>query len=59
MVSGVIELRAVETSTGRTLRGIKITKLRGSAFDDEMRPYSITERGMEVYSRIGFRETSI
>lgn len=59
MASGVIELRTIETSTGRTLRGIKITKFRGSGFDDEMRPYSITERGMEVYSRIGFRETSV
>ncbi|ASJ07739.1 ATPase [Thermococcus siculi] len=59
MVSGAIELRRTETSTGRTLRGIKIVKFRGSSFDDELRPYAITEHGMEVYSRVSFKEISI
>jgi len=48
LVSGVIELRTIE-ERGKTLRGIKITKFRGSKFDEEIRPYRITSNGIEVY----------
>ncbi|MCO6042117.1 RAD55 family ATPase [Thermococcus alcaliphilus] len=48
LVSGVIELRSIE-ERGKTLRGIKITKFRGSTFDEEIRPYKITDKGIEVY----------
>jgi KaiC/GvpD/RAD55 family RecA-like ATPase len=50
LVSGVIELRVIE-GRGKPVRGIKITKFRGSAFDEEARPYKITDKGIVVYSR--------
>ena len=50
LVSGVIELRVIE-ERGKTLRGIKITKFRGSTFDEEIRPYRITGKGIEVYHK--------
>ncbi|ASJ09129.1 ATPase [Thermococcus siculi] len=48
LVSGVIELKAFNTS-GRLTRGVRITKLRGSSFDDAIRPYEITDNGIVVY----------
>ncbi|RLF77512.1 ATPase [Thermococci archaeon] len=50
LVSGVIELRTIE-ERGKTLRGIKIIKFRGSTFDEEVRPYRITNKGIEVYHK--------
>jgi len=48
LVSGVIELKMFEVG-GKLSRGIRITKLRGSGFDDSIRQYEITDRGMVVY----------
>ncbi|ASJ03018.1 ATPase [Thermococcus profundus] len=50
LVSGVIEMNVIE-GRGKPLRGIKIRKFRGSSFDEETRPYKITDRGIVVYSR--------
>ncbi|MCD6524012.1 MAG: AAA family ATPase [Thermococcus sp.] len=50
LVSGVIELVTIR-ERGKPLRGIAITKFRGSPFDEELRPYKITDRGIEVYSK--------
>lgn len=50
LVSGVIELREIEEG-GKTLRGIKIVKFRGSAFDEGVRPYRITDEGIKVYHK--------
>ncbi|NJF24184.1 ATPase domain-containing protein [Thermococcus sp. Bubb.Bath] len=50
LVSGVIQLRVVEQN-GKPLRGIKIRKFRGSSFDEEARPYKITDKGIVVYPR--------
>ncbi|WP_082781372.1 RAD55 family ATPase [Thermococcus peptonophilus] len=50
LVSGVIELRVLEQN-GKPLRGIKIRKFRGSSFDEEIRPYKITDSGIVVYWR--------
>jgi len=47
LVNGVIELKRFEKE-GRTVRGIKVTKFRGSSFDEALRPYTITERGIVV-----------
>jgi len=51
-VSGVIELRTFDVG-GKIVRGIKIVKFRGSSFDETMRPYRITDNGVEVYSEEG------
>jgi len=48
LVSGVIEMKPLEKN-GRLMRAVKITKFRGSGFDNVIRPYEITERGMVVY----------
>ncbi|NJE85890.1 ATPase [Thermococcus sp. CX2] len=48
LVSGVIELKTIEVN-GRLLRGIMIRKFRGSSFDEQIRPYKITDHGIEVY----------
>ncbi|AFL94262.1 ATPase, MinD family 1 [Thermococcus cleftensis] len=48
LVNGVIELKTFSMN-GRLSRGIRITKFRGSAFDDAIRPYEITERGIVVH----------
>jgi KaiC/GvpD/RAD55 family RecA-like ATPase len=48
LVSGVIEMKPLERN-GRLMRAVKITKFRGSGFDNVIRPYEITERGMVVY----------
>ncbi|AIF69099.1 hypothetical protein PAP_03395 [Palaeococcus pacificus DY20341] len=56
LVSGVIELRSLDVR-GKTIRGVKITKFRGSMFDEQMRPYKITKKGIKVYSEeIVFQE---
>ncbi len=47
LVSGVIEL-LTSTDSGRIVRGIMIRKFRGSDFDEVIRPYRFTERGIEV-----------
>ncbi|USG99665.1 AAA family ATPase [Thermococcus argininiproducens] len=52
LVSGVIELRTYEIS-GKVVRGIKILKFRGSSFDEQIRPYRLTDRGFEIYSEEG------
>ncbi|WP_365941933.1 ATPase domain-containing protein [Thermococcus sp.] len=49
LVSGVIELRTFEVG-GKTVRGVRVLKLRGSNFDETTRPYKITDQGLEVYS---------
>ena len=49
LVSGVIELKTFEIG-GKTVRGIKVVKFRGSDFDETLRPYKITSNGIEVYS---------
>ncbi|WP_297421136.1 RAD55 family ATPase [Thermococcus sp.] len=48
LTSGVIELRRYEVE-GKTLKGIKVTKFRGSPFDEDVRPYAFTDAGIEVY----------
>ncbi|AMQ19465.1 RAD55 family ATPase [Thermococcus peptonophilus] len=48
LVNGVIELEIFQKE-GRLERALKITKFRGSGFDNVIRPYEITERGMVVY----------
>jgi KaiC/GvpD/RAD55 family RecA-like ATPase len=55
LVSGVIELHTIDVR-GKTLRGIRILKMRGSDFDDVLRPYKITSRGLEVYSDLNLLE---
>ena len=47
LVHGVIELRRFEMD-GRVARGVRITKFRGSSFDDALRPYTITSDGLVV-----------
>ncbi len=48
LTSGVIELRTIEAG-GKILRGIMVKKFRGSPFDEQIRPYRITDNGIEVY----------
>lgn len=48
LVNGVIELELFQKE-GRLERALKITKFRGSGFDNVIRPYEITENGMVVY----------
>lgn len=48
LVSGVIELRMSDFK-GKPVRSIKIVKMRGSSFDEYVRPYRITENGIVVY----------
>ena len=55
LVNGVIELRTIETK-GKIVRGVRISKFRGSDFDETIRPYKITERGIEVYSDVSVVE---
>ncbi|MDI3475038.1 MAG: hypothetical protein PWQ79_698 [Thermococcaceae archaeon] len=49
IVGGIIELRNFEID-GFMVRGIKITKFRGSDFDKALRPYEISDRGIVVYT---------
>jgi len=55
LVSGVIELLSIE-SKGRILRGIRISKMRGSDFDETIRPYKIVSGGIEVYGDLSLFE---
>ncbi|EEB74226.1 ATPase domain-containing protein [Thermococcus sp. AM4] len=48
LVSGVIRLTRV-VSGDKPVRAIQITKFRGSAFDEAMRPYRITSRGIQIF----------
>jgi KaiC/GvpD/RAD55 family RecA-like ATPase len=48
IVSGVIELLSYDIK-GRPIRGIRIKKMRGSDFDEVVRPYKIKPGGIEVY----------
>ncbi|WP_297470640.1 ATPase domain-containing protein [Thermococcus sp.] len=48
LVSGVIEMKLLERD-GKLMRAIKVTKFRGSGFDNVIRPYEITETGMVVH----------
>jgi len=49
LVSGIIEYVEYEVR-GKVLRGIKIKKMRGTKFDDSIRPYRITSKGIKVFS---------
>ncbi len=55
LVSGVIELQTIEFR-GRILRGVRITKFRGSDFDENVRPYRIGRGGIEVYADLNLFE---
>ncbi len=48
MASGVIELLTFDVK-GKVIRGIRIKKMRGTDFDDSIRPYKIKKGGIEVY----------
>jgi len=54
MVSGVIELLRRDVN-GASIRGVRVTKFRGSAVDENTRPLRITSRGMVVLSDRAFR----
>ncbi|WP_456328425.1 ATPase domain-containing protein [Archaeoglobus sp.] len=41
---------------GRIVRAIKIVKMRGSDFDEVLRPYRITDRGIVVYPDLSVSE---
>lgn len=45
---GVINLRILE-DRGMKKRALEIQKMRGSSFDEQLRPMKITERGIVVY----------
>ncbi|WP_297465538.1 ATPase domain-containing protein [Thermococcus sp.] len=49
LVSGVIELKTFNAG-GRLTRALRITKLRGSGFDNAIRSYEITDRGIVVHN---------
>ena len=48
LVNGIIEMHMFEVQ-GRLMRGIRITKFRGSGFEPAVRPYEITDRGLVVH----------
>ena len=50
LVSGIIELQTYEIR-GVCLRGIMIKKIRGSNFDEVIRPYKITKDGFVVFHK--------
>ncbi|WP_297438739.1 ATPase domain-containing protein [Thermococcus sp.] len=49
LVSGIIELKSFDLE-GELVRGIRITKLRGSGFDTALRPYVISDGGIVVFT---------
>jgi len=49
LVSGVIEYVVYEVNR-KTIRGIRIKKMRGTSFDEQVRPYRITSEGIKVYN---------
>ncbi len=55
LVSGVIELHLMDIK-GRTVRGIRISKMRGSDFDEVIRPYRIAKGGIVVYDDLNLFE---
>ncbi len=55
LVSGVIELHLIDVR-GKTLRGLRISKMRGTDFDDTIRPYRIVRGGLEVYDDLSLFE---
>ncbi|MBU7047292.1 MAG: hypothetical protein HXS54_12740 [Theionarchaea archaeon] len=52
---GVLKLHTFIES-GRKRRAIEIQKMRGTGFDEDMRPLKITSSGMEVYNEELFTE---
>jgi circadian clock protein KaiC len=50
LAHGVIVLH-IFVSDKEIVRGIQIEKMRGIAHDDQIRPYKITENGIEVFSQ--------
>ncbi len=55
LVSGVIELHVMDIN-GKTVRGIRISKMRGSDFDEVIRPYKIGRGGLVVYDDLNLFE---
>ncbi len=51
LVSGVIELLSLGVGN-KFIRGIRIVKMRGTDFDENIRPYKIKEGGVEVYPEV-------
>ncbi len=49
LVSGIIELKSFDVD-GELVRGVRVTKLRGSGFDTAIRPYVISEGGIVVFA---------
>ena len=47
--SGVFELKTYEVH-GTVVRGLMIKKLRGSTFDETIRPYGITDKGFVIFN---------
>lgn len=50
IVNGVFELREYEIR-GSVIRAIRIKKMRGTAYDENIRPYKITDNGLVVYNK--------
>ncbi len=55
LVSGVIELHVMDVK-GKIVRGIRVSKMRGSDFDEVMRPYKIVRGGIVVYDDLNIFE---
>ncbi len=55
LVSGVIELRVIDVK-GKPVRGLRVVKMRGSDFDENVRPYKITSGGLVVYPDVSVFE---
>ena len=45
-----------QAQASRKRRAIEIQKMRGTGFDEDMRPLKITSSGMEVYNEELFTE---
>ncbi|MEM2897112.1 MAG: ATPase domain-containing protein [Candidatus Bathyarchaeia archaeon] len=50
LAQGVIILQSLKVGKD-LIRAIQVEKMRGSAIDTQLRPYKITERGIEVYPK--------
>ncbi len=55
LVSGVIELHVMDVR-GKIVRGMRVSKMRGSDFDEVMRPYRIVRGGIVVYDDLNIFE---
>jgi len=44
---------------GSIVRGVQVEKMRGISHDDQLRPYQITETGIEVYPKDKVFQTSL